>query len=143
MSLATIVRGLGGGALIGLAAAIVLLVHGRIAGVSGILGQALDRGPALDRGSAHQFRLGFLTGLVVAGAVAAAVVPLAFGGAVRGLPAVAVAGLLVGVGTTLGNGCTSGHGVCGLSRGSPRSIVAVLTFMTTAAITVALLGARS
>lgn len=137
MSPVLIVRGLGGGALIGLASAMVLLFHGRIAGVSGILGQALDGG------SGRRFRVGFLTGLVGTGAIIAAVAPWAFGGAVRGLPAIAVAGLLVGVGTTLGNGCTSGHGVCGLSRGSPRSIVAVLTFVTTAAITVAVLGARS
>jgi uncharacterized protein len=137
MSPVSIIRGLGGGALIGLASAMVWLVHGRIAGVSGILGHAFDRG------SGRRFRLGFLTGLVVTGAVVAAVAPWAFGGPVRGLPAIAVAGLLVGLGTALGNGCTSGHGVCGLSRGSPRSVVAVLTFMTTAAITVALIGARA
>ena len=130
------IRGLGGGALIGLAAAVVLVVHGRIAGISGILGGALDRGDG------RRFRLGFLAGLVVTGAIAAVIAPSAFGPAVRGLPGLALAGLLVGVGTTLGNGCTSGHGVCGISRLSPRSLVAVATFLLTAAITVALVGAR-
>lgn len=129
------IRGLCGGALIGLAAAVVLVVHGRIAGISGILGRALEAGDG------RRFRLGFVAGLVVTGAIAAVIAPSAFGSAVRGLPALALAGLLVGVGTTLGNGCTSGHGVCGISRLSPRSIIAVATFMVTAAITVALVGA--
>jgi uncharacterized membrane protein YedE/YeeE len=135
--IADAVRGLAGGALIGLASALLLLVHGRIAGVSGILGHAAD--PDAGRG----FRLGFLAGLVATGALVAAVLPRAFGAGVRSLPVLALAGVLVGVGTTVGNGCTSGHGVCGLSRLSRRSIVAVATFLTTAAITVALAGARS
>lgn len=137
MTLVAILRGLTGGALIGLASAIVLLVHGRIAGISGILGRAADA----DGG--RTFRLGFLTGLVATGAILAAVHPAAFGAGVRGLPVLALAGVLVGFGTTLGNGCTSGHGVCGLPRLSPRSIVAVVTFMATAAITVAIVGAGS
>jgi len=137
MSLASIVQGLAGGALIGLACALALLAHGRIAGISGILGHALDGG------SARRFRLGFLAGLIGAGALVALVAPSALGERVRGLPAIALAGLLVGFGTTLGGGCTSGHGVCGVSHGSRRSIVAVLTFMTSAAITVAVVGARS
>jgi uncharacterized protein len=128
-------RGLVGGALIGLAAAIALIAHGRIAGISGILGRSLDR----DGGA--QFRLAFLAGLVGTGTLIAVVAPSAIGGAVRGVGGLVVAGLLVGVGTTLANGCTSGHGVCGLSRGSPRSLVAVMTFMVTAAITVAIAGA--
>jgi uncharacterized membrane protein YedE/YeeE len=132
-----ILRGLTGGALIGLASAMLLLVHGRIAGVSGILGHAIDRG------AGRVFRLGFLAGLVVTGAALAAVQPQAFGAGVRGLPQLAVAGALVGIGTMLGNGCTSGHGVCGLSRLSPRSFVAVATFMVTAAITVAIAGAHA
>jgi uncharacterized membrane protein YedE/YeeE len=130
------IRGLCGGALIGLAAAVALVVHGRIAGISGILGRAFDR----DDG--RRFRLAFIAGLVIAGAIAAAISPSSFGPGVRSLPGLALAGLLVGVGTTLGNGCTSGHGVCGISRLSPRSIVAVATFMITAAITVVLVGAR-
>jgi uncharacterized protein len=135
VTLAVVVRGLLGGALIGLASALVLVFHGRIAGVSGILGRALE--------SARRFRLGFLTGLVATGVIAAAIAPASFGAGVRGVPVLAVAGLLVGVGTTLGDGCTSGHGVCGLARLSPRSIAAVATFMVTAAVTVALAGAHA
>jgi uncharacterized membrane protein YedE/YeeE len=137
MTASAILRGLTGGALIGLASAMVLLVHGRIAGISGILGRVVG-----DDGG-RTFRLGFLTGLVATGAILAAVQPSLFGGGVRGLPVLAVAGALVGIGTTLGNGCTSGHGVCGLSRMSPRSLVAVVTFMGTAALTVAIVGAGS
>jgi uncharacterized protein len=132
------IRGLCGGALIGLAAAVALVVHGRIAGISGILGRAFDG----DGDDGRRFRLAFIAGLVVAGAIAAAISPSSFGPGVRSLPGLALAGLLVGVGTTLGNGCTSGHGVCGISRLSPRSIIAVATFMITAAITVVLVGAR-
>jgi uncharacterized membrane protein YedE/YeeE len=136
MTLGMVVRGLAGGALIGLASAMMLLVHGRIAGISGILGRALVPG-------GRQFRLGFLAGLVATGAVLAVAMPSAFGAGVRGLPGLAIAGALVGVGTTLANGCTSGHGVCGMARLSPRSIAAVATFMITAAITVALAGAHA
>jgi len=136
MTVVAVLHGLAGGSLIGLASAMVLLVHGRIAGVSGILGHAADAG----RG--RTFRLGFLAGLVLTGAALAARQPSAFGAGVRGLPVLAVAGVLVGLGTTLGNGCTSGHGVCGLSRRSPRSIVAVVTFLITAALTVAIAGAH-
>jgi uncharacterized membrane protein YedE/YeeE len=114
----------------------VLLVHGRIAGISGIVGHAVAP-------EGRTFRLGFLTGLIATGAILAAVWPLAFGAGVRSVPGLAIAGALVGIGTTLGSGCTSGHGVCGLSRLSPRSIVAVATFMTTAAITVAIVGGHS
>ncbi len=128
-------RALGGGALIGLAAAMILVLHGRIAGVSGMLGRALDR----DGGSPT--RLAFLAGLIATGAVASQVVPAAFGTAPHGLGVLAIAGALVGIGTTFGNGCTSGHGVCGIGRGSRRSLVAVLVFMTTGVITVAIAGA--
>jgi uncharacterized membrane protein YedE/YeeE len=136
MTLDGLLRGLTGGALIGLASAMVLLVHGRIAGISGIVGHAVAP-------EGRTFRLGFLTGLIATGAILAAVWPLAFGAGVRSVPGLAIAGALVGIGTTLGSGCTSGHGVCGLSRLSPRSIVAVATFMTTAAITVAIVGGHS
>ena len=125
------VRGLVGGALIGIATSIALVAHGRIAGISGTLGRALD-----DDGG-RSFRLAFLAGLVATGVVAALLAPSAIGAPVRGTAGLAIAGVLVGVGTTLANGCTSGHGVCGLSRGSPRSLVAVATFMVVAAITVA------
>jgi uncharacterized membrane protein YedE/YeeE len=115
---------LAGGVVIGLAAAMFLVFNGRIAGISGILGGLLER-PKGD----ISWRLAFLIGLVAA--------PLAFS-LVAPLPAVQidadtstliVAGLLVGVGTRYGSGCTSGHGVCGLSRFSPRSLVATVAFM--------------
>jgi uncharacterized membrane protein YedE/YeeE len=138
MTFAAAMRGLAGGALIGLASALVLVLHGRIAGISGIVGRAIDGD---DNG--RTFRIGFLAGLIVTGAILAAIAPSAFGAGVRGLPGLALAGALVGVGTTLANGCTSGHGVCGLSRLSPRSLVAVAAFMITAAITVAIAGAHA
>ena len=126
---------LGGGALIGLAAALLLLVNGRIAGVSGILGGALRPMP-----NELAWRVAFLAGLITAGACAALFWParIDLAGA-PGTAMVAVAGLLVGFGTRLGNGCTSGHGVCGIGRGSKRSIAATLTFMACAALTVFLL----
>ena len=123
--------------MIGLAASIALLAHGRIAGVSGTLGRLF----AGDGG--RGFRIPFLLGLIATGVVAAIVAPSALGAAARSTPMLAMAGVLVGIGTTLGNGCTSGHGVCGLSRGSGRSLAAVMTFMVIAAITVAILGAQS
>ena len=119
-----------GGAMIGAASALLLLTHGRIAGISGISGSLLQASTR-DRG----WRLAFLGGLVAAGMVAGIVAPSAIGAAVRPLPVVIAAGLLVGFGTRLGGGCTSGHGVCGVSRLSARSLVAVATFMTTGAIT--------
>jgi uncharacterized membrane protein YedE/YeeE len=140
MATSSVVLGLLGGALIGLGAALALWIHGRIAGISGILGRAFDAG---ERGAGRTFRLGFLAGLIATGAIVAAVRPSAFGAAAHSGLTLALAGVLVGFGTTLGNGCTSGHGVCGLARLSPRSIVAVAVFMVTAAITVALAGARS
>lgn len=130
---------LAGGALIGLAASLLLLFHGRVAGLSGILGETLrgegTRGDGAYRGA-------FLAGLVAAGIALRFIHPAAFprslnggaGGVTLGL--VAVAGVLVGYGTRLGNGCTSGHGVCGLSRLSKRSLVATMTFMATGAMTV-------
>jgi uncharacterized membrane protein YedE/YeeE len=127
-----------GGALIGSGSALLLLTHGRIAGISGIAGGLLQRATA-DRA----WRLAFLAGLVVAGAAAAAVLPAAIGAPVRPLAAIVVAGLLVGFGTRLGNGCTSGHGVCGLSRLSVRSLAAVATFMATGAITAMIAGRLS
>jgi uncharacterized membrane protein YedE/YeeE len=133
---------LAGGALIGLAASLLLLFHGRIAGISGILGETLRGEGTRGEGS---FRAAFLLGLVVAGIALRIVDPAAFASApgaagVGGGPVtvalIAVAGVLVGYGTRLGNGCTSGHGVCGISRLSGRSIVATLTFMATGGVTV-------
>lgn len=122
---------LAGGAIIGLAAALLLGVNGRIAGISGITGQLLVKDA--DR----SWRVLFLIGLVVAGVAIHAVQPEAYTfGVDRSTTQLVGAGLLVGIGTQLGGGCTSGHGVCGLSRFSSRSLVAVLVFMSTAAFTV-------
>jgi uncharacterized protein len=127
-----------GGAMIGAAGALLLLTHGRIAGISGVLGSLLPP-TARDRG----WRLAFLGGLLGAGVVSHVVAPGAVGASVRTLPTVIAAGLLVGFGTRLGSGCTSGHGVCGLSRLSIRSGVAVATFMITGVLTTWVVGAVS
>ncbi len=120
---------LAGGALIGLAAAAMMWLHGRIAGISGIFG-GLVKPTAGD----FAWRGAFVGGLVAGGLVMLLVMPAAFENTTDvGLPLVALDGLLVGFGTRLGSGCTSGHGVCGISRFSPRSIVATLTFIATGA----------
>lgn len=129
---------LAGGALIGAAAALLLLAHGRIAGISGVVGSLLPPVPR-DRG----WRLAFVVGLLAAGGLAAVVAPSAVGASVRPSATVIIAGILVGFGTRMGSGCTSGHGVCGLSRRSPRSLVAVAVFMTTGAIAAVLAGGGS
>jgi uncharacterized protein len=128
-STATIVDAAFGGALIGIAAGGLLLIGGRIAGVSGILGGAV-RGAGL-------WRWTFLAGLIAAPLVApfagiATVTPTHQGG----LATLGLAGLLVGIGTQLSKGCTSGHGVCGISNLSARSILATLIFMGVAIATV-------
>tara|TARA_A100001391_G_scaffold46046_1_gene27115 strand:+ start:37677 stop:38108 length:432 start_codon:yes stop_codon:yes gene_type:complete len=129
--------GLGGGVLIGLAAAVMLLGSGRIAGVSGIFARATGvASSSLPRLAAWAFVLGLPLGALVVMAVNG---PIA--AHFLSLPWIAVAGLVVGVGTRLGSGCTSGHGVCGLSRLSPRSMVATLTFMATGIATVAIVNA--
>jgi uncharacterized membrane protein YedE/YeeE len=127
-----------GGALIGLASMLLLLGNGRIAGISGIAGGLLQRATA-DR----TWRLAFIGGLAATGLVAALGAPTAIGPPVRSIAAVVVAGWLVGFGTRLGSGCTSGHGVCGLSRWSGRSLIAVATFMATGAITAMIAGRLS
>lgn len=125
---------LAGGILIGLAVSLLLVANGRIAGVSGILAGALDAA-ASDFG----WRVAFILGLLVGGAALFAAEPTLFAlDLERSLLAVAGAGLLVGVGTRLGSGCTSGHGVCGVSRLSRRSLVATLTFMATGALMAAI-----
>jgi uncharacterized membrane protein YedE/YeeE len=122
---------LAGGVLIGLSATALLWLTGRIAGVSGVLG-----GVMFPRRDDVAWRVAFLLGLVVAGGAWLAFVPGAFVPRV-GFPraGLVIAGLLVGFGTRMGNGCTSGHGVCGLGRLSPRSLAAVLTFMASAIAT--------
>lgn len=113
-----------GGILIGIAAAVFILMNGRIAGISGILGGMLRP----ERGEL-KWRLAFIAGMLMAPAVYGlfAVVPTPRIDA--DFPLIVIAGLLVGVGTRYSNGCTSGHGVCGLARLSPRSIVATAMFM--------------
>lgn len=122
---------LAGGALIGLAAALFALLNGRVAGISGLLGSLLQRG-AEGRGEKAAFLLGLLLAPLLWG-VFAALPPIDFEADSLGL---IVAGLLVGIGTRYGSGCTSGHGVCGISRLSPRSLLATLCFMTTGFATV-------
>jgi uncharacterized membrane protein YedE/YeeE len=115
-----------GGVLIGLSAAAMLLLDGKIAGVSGIFAGVL-RPVKKDT----LWRACFIGGLIVGGLILRVLLPEAFDfGAIRSMGALTVAGLLVGFGTRLGNGCTSGHGVCGVARLSVRSIAATATFMT-------------
>jgi len=124
--------GLVGGVLIGVASLLLLAVNGRIAGVSGVLGGIFFAGAPRER----LWRIAFVVGLM-AGA-------LAYSSARGGLPlhfqaqgaVLVIAGLLVGFGTRLGSGCTSGHGVCGLARRSSRSFAATLTFMAVGVVTV-------
>jgi uncharacterized membrane protein YedE/YeeE len=133
---ATPLAGLAGGVLIGLAAALMLLGAGRIAGVSGIAARATNiSGSGMSRSSAWMFLLGLPLGAVIVGALRgpaevqfAGVIPLV------------IAGLIVGIGTRMGSGCTSGHGVCGVSRLSQRSLVATVTFIATGMITVAVMN---
>jgi uncharacterized membrane protein YedE/YeeE len=123
----TPVSALVGGVLIGVSAAAMLVLTGRIAGISGVVGGLFRRVP----GEAG-WRIAFLFGLLSAGILTRAVHPRAFEDSVqRHTASLVVAGLLVGVGTSLGNGCTSGHGVCGVGRLSRRSIVATVVFMAT------------
>ena len=125
------VMALSGGVLIGLSAATLLWLNGRVAGISGVL-----NGVVFPRARDTLWRLAFLSGLIVAAGLYMWIFP--------GAPqprndfpraGLVIAGLLVGFGTRMGNGCTSGHGVCGLGRGSVRSLVAVAVFMTTAIAT--------
>ncbi len=125
---------LAGGVLLGVASALFILMNGRILGISGILGGLL---PA--KAGDASWRITFLLGLFVSPLVMKALAPANFWHAPRidaGVVTVIVAGLLVGMGTRYGSGCTSGHGVCGLSRLSPRSMVATGLFMAAGFVTV-------
>lgn len=123
--------GAAGGALIGLGAVVLMAVAGRIAGISGILG-----GIVVPQRHDVLWRAVFIGALVVGAAAAGQIFPTHFGAPAQSGKILILAGLLVGVGVTLANGCTSGHGVCGLARLSPRSAYAVATFMGAAMITV-------
>jgi len=128
----TPVSALIGGLMIGTSAALLLVLNGRIAGISGILGGLIPPG----RGQVG-WRLAFLAGMLIA-----PLVYVAFGGILPTVvidappPVLVAAGLIVGFGTRLGAGCTSGHGVCGIGRGSPRSLAATAVFLITAIATV-------
>lgn len=128
MAWSTYLQSLAGGALIGAAAALFLLLNGRIAGISGILGRLL--GP---RSAETTTNICFVIGLLVGPLLFLGLTGRLPGSHITAAPAVLIAGgLLVGFGTRLGSGCTSGHGVCGLARLSRRSFAAVGVFMTTA-----------
>jgi uncharacterized protein len=122
---------LAGGAIVGLAAALFILLNGRLLGVSGIVGGLLGPAPG-DR----SWRLAFLAGLLAAPAMWSLFAPWRLPRIEAGGTVLMIAGLLVGWGTRYGSGCTSGHGVCGVSRLSPRSLAATLAFMATGFATV-------
>ncbi|MBL8523687.1 MAG: YeeE/YedE family protein [Betaproteobacteria bacterium] len=124
-----------GGALIGLASGGLMLLNGRIAGISGVFHRAVE-------GSRDGWRWAFLAGLLLAGAVAHFVAParLPVSGSGSSIVVAIIAGLLVGIGTRMGSGCTSGHGICGLARMSPRSLAAVLVFLATGMLVTAAVG---
>lgn len=135
----TIYDALFGGILIGISALVLYGFTGRIAGISGI-----SFGFLWGEHSERKWRFAFLVGLALGGSLAMAVgvsLPKAqMPGNVSGIIQLVLAGLLVGVGTQMGNGCTSGHGVCGIARLSPRSIVSVITFMAVGMFTASLLN---
>lgn len=131
------ISGFAGGALVGLAATILMLTIGRIAGVSGIL---LNTMTASDK-TGRSWRLAFVLGLPL-GALLVTAIGLKDWSNISfpaGVPTMIFAGLLVGAGSTFGSGCTSGHGICGLARFSMRSLVATATFITTAVATIFIL----
>ncbi|MFO1376677.1 MAG: YeeE/YedE family protein [Steroidobacteraceae bacterium] len=128
MNTANLIHSLGGGLLIGTGVAVLLLLNGRVAGISGITANVL-RGFLGPQASEAAFLVGLLLPAVFAGVGE----PTMAGG----LPLLAVSGLLVGFGTQMGGGCTSGHGVCGIAHLSRRSLAATAAFMTTAMLTVA------
>ncbi|MDR9439863.1 MAG: YeeE/YedE family protein [Halomonas sp.] len=135
-------QGLAGGILIGLSATWLMATLGRIAGISGIIGNLVTARPKGDSAWRVAFLLGLISGPVVLLLLGGGLGNVAgspgevVGAPAGGVPLMLVAGLLVGLGTGLGSGCTSGHGVCGLSRLSMRSLVATLTFLVAAIVTV-------
>lgn len=132
----TILYPLVGGVIIGVASTMMLALNGRITGISGILGGALKKVTAND-----YWRVSFVLGLIFGGVVLYIVASGLFNYEFENsMVEMVIAGLLVGYGTRLGSGCTSGHGVCGLPRFSPRSILATITFMGVAIVTVFIRG---
>lgn len=128
-------NGLLGGALIGLAATLMLLFNGRVTGISGIINNAIDV-PSQE----SIWRWSFLVGLIAGGAAVFQFTPERFQNLTQfGFLRLGIAGLLVGFGTIMGSGCTSGHGVCGISRLSVRSMLATVLFILAGAITVFLM----
>jgi uncharacterized membrane protein YedE/YeeE len=124
---------IGGGLLIGGAAALLLMLTGRIAGVSGMFATVMH---IADAGPPWKLATAFILGLPIGAAITSLLVRRPDIEVTSSMPLLIAAGLLVGFGTRLGNGCTSGHGVCGIGRLSPRSIAATLTFMAAAIATV-------
>ncbi len=129
------IRALAGGALIGVSATLMLAFNGRVAGISGIAG-----GLVVPTAGDVRWRALFVGGLLVGGLAALLTMPGAFGAGPAGLGTTVIAGLLVGVGTRVGNGCTSGHGICGISRLAPRSLAATVTFIAAGMVTVLATG---
>ena len=130
--MSSLTNALAGGALIGAASAGLLLINGRVAGISGILGRAIT-------GDSGLWRWAFLAGLLAAGLLGQVFsfqVGTSSGEIPASLATLLLAGILVGVGSAIGGGCTSGHGVCGISNLSRRSLLATIVFMAVAAITV-------
>jgi uncharacterized membrane protein YedE/YeeE len=125
----------GGGVLIGISATILLAFNGRVAGISGILEGIL---PPSDENT--RWRAVFLVGMIATGLAMAPLLPDAFIDVNRPIWLVTIAGLLVGIGTRMSNGCTSGHGVCGMAMFSKRSFVAVGVFLTTGILTATIAG---
>lgn len=131
--------GFSGGMLIGIASALLLLGNGKIAGVSGMLGRILGPGTWFKTMSPKTASVAFVFGLLVSPVIWQFHSPPPEIMVTSDALLLAVSGLMVGVGVSMANGCTSGHGVCGLSRGSVRSLVSVMLFMTTAMLVVALI----
>ncbi|MAA80263.1 MAG: YeeE/YedE family protein [Deltaproteobacteria bacterium] len=128
-----------GGAIIGLSASILWLGSGRVAGISGIISGIFQAQP-----TQYIHRLLFLFGLLIGGITLLFAYPTSIHVPIpRSIPALVIAGLLVGIGTKIGSGCTSGHGVCGISKLSTRSIIATLSFMAAGFLIATLLAGRS
>jgi uncharacterized membrane protein YedE/YeeE len=135
ITLSEVLTALGGGILIGLSATILLAMNGRVAGISGILEKVLP-----PQSEDARWRMAFLISMVVTGIALSPALPEAYTTIDRPILLVVLAGLLVGYGTRLGNGCTSGHGVCGMARFSKRSFAAVGMFLMTGIITATVVG---